>query len=214
MKRCRILVFAKAPVSGQVKTRLIPALGAEGAAALHRRLVHHSLATACAAQPACVELWCAPDPGHAFFSTCAKQFSVSLHTQQGVDLGEKMAHAIADGLQRAEKILLVGTDCPAMKASDLHAAAAALSNKIDAVFIPVADGGYALVGANKNIASAFASIDWSTAQVMQQTRARLRQAKLRWHELPELWDVDTPQELLALRALPAFADILMSPSNN
>jgi uncharacterized protein len=205
MENCHIQVFAKAPVAGRVKTRLIPALGVEGAARLHQQLVRHTLVTACAAQPRAVELWCAPDCSHDFFVACAKEFGVTLHVQQGNDLGEKMAYSLVDGLNRAGKILLIGTDCPAITAAELHAAADTLRNGNDAVFIPVTDGGYGLVGAGKNIAPAFAHIQWSTAHVIQQTRGRLQQANIRWQELPELWDVDTPQDLAKLALLPAFS---------
>ena len=198
----RIAVFAKAPVPGEVKTRLIPVLGAEGAARLHRRLVRHALSVArvasAAAGPAPVQLWCAPDATHGFFAGCAAEFDVSLHAQGPGDLGERMARCFASGDGAA---LLIGSDIPAMDAACLDAAAAALAEQ-DAVFVPAEDGGYVLVGLRAGLGTVrdavFRDIEWSSARVMQQSRERLRTAGLRWRELPPLWDLDRPEDLARL----------------
>ena len=198
----RIAVFAKAPVPGEVKTRLIPALGAEGAARLHRRLVRHALSVAraasAAAGPASVQLWCAPDATHGFFAGCAAEFGASLHAQGPGDLGERMARCFASGDGAS---LLIGSDIPAMDAACLDAAAAALAEQ-DAVFVPAEDGGYVLVGLRAGLGTVrdavFRDIEWSSARVMQQTRERLRAAGLRWRELPPLWDLDRPEDLARL----------------
>ena len=84
-------VFAKAPIAGHAKTRLIPALGAEGAAALHARLVGAALRTATSAAAGQVELWCAPHRRHAFFAECARDWGVVLRDQPEGDLGTRMA---------------------------------------------------------------------------------------------------------------------------
>src|SRR3990172_10280578 len=85
--RSRIAVFAKAPVAGEVKTRLIPALGEHGAAALHRALVMHAIENAAGAGIGPVELWCAPDAGHSFFAECRRRHGVTLIAQGEGDLG-------------------------------------------------------------------------------------------------------------------------------
>ncbi len=202
----RIAVFAKAPVPGAVKTRLIPALGAEGAARLHRRLVRHGLAVATgaangmptAARPASVELWCAPDVTHGFFADCASEFGVSLHAQGIGDLGERMARCFAFA---GGATLLIGSDIPAMDAACLDAAAAALAES-DAVFVPAEDGGYVLVGLRAGLGAArdavFRDVEWGSERVMQQTRERLGAAGLTWRELPPLWDLDRPGDLARL----------------
>src|SRR2546427_314848 len=92
---CRVMVFARAPTPGEAKTRLIPALGAAGAAALHRRLVMHCLGAATDAQLGPVELWCAPDAGDPFFRECERRFGVSLRSQGQGDLGTRMQGASA-----------------------------------------------------------------------------------------------------------------------
>lgn len=200
----RIAVFAKAPVPGEVKTRLIPALGADGAARLHRRLVRHALSVARAASTAAgtapVQLWCAPDATHGFFADCAAEFGASLHAQGPGDLGERMARCFATDDGAA---LLIGSDIPSMDAACLDAAAAALAGQ-DAVFVPAEDGGYVLVGLRAGLGTArdevFRDIEWGSGRVMQQTRKRLRAAGLGWRELPPLWDLDRPEDLARLAA--------------
>jgi rSAM/selenodomain-associated transferase 1 len=194
-----ILVFARAPVAGATKTRLIPLLGATGDAALHTRLVTHALATARTAAPARIELWCAPDAAHPFLQSAAAAQDATLHVQRGDNLGDRMAHALADALQRSTYALCIGTDCPALHARHLHDAAAALNDGSDAVFAPTEDGGYALIGLASARRQLFDNIDWGGPQVMAQTRTRLGELGLRWHELDTLWDVDRPEDVLRLQ---------------
>lgn len=189
-----ILVFAKAPVPGAAKTRLIPLLGAEQAAALQARLLVRALATASAAAPARVELWCAPDATHPALIAAAQTHGATLHVQHGDDLGARMAHAFASALRHASHVFCIGTDCPALTIQHLHDTAAALRAGHDAVFAPAEDGGYTLVGLSKNEPRLFEGIAWGTEHVMQQTRERARACGLRWHELETLWDVDRPED--------------------
>src|SRR5512132_1851869 len=91
----RIAVFAKAPVPGQVKTRLAALLGPDGAAGLHAGLVRHALSTAAQSRIGAVELWCSPDESHPFFERCATDFGARLVRQEGADLGARMANAFA-----------------------------------------------------------------------------------------------------------------------
>lgn len=206
-----ICVFARAPVAGAAKTRLIPLLGAAGAAALQGRLIAQALATACAAAPQQLELWCAPDAGHPLLQSLARQFDAQLQVQQGADLGERMAFAVDAALRRATQVLLIGSDCPALTAGHLQQAAAALRAGSDAVLVPAEDGGYALIGLSRNAPELFADITWGGPEVLAQTRARLRECGLRGHELETLWDVDRPEDFLRLQrsgllnALPSAA---------
>jgi uncharacterized protein len=194
-----ILVFARAPVPGAAKTRLIPLLGAAGAAALHARLIERALATARAAAPEIFELWCTPDAAHPFLQSAALAHGATLRIQQGSDLGERMAHALADALRRGNVALCIGTDCPALTAQHLRDAAAALHDGNDAVFVPAEDGGYALVGLARDAPRLFRGIVWGGSQVMAETRTRLRELGLRWRELETLWDVDRPADYQRLQ---------------
>jgi uncharacterized protein len=194
-----IAIFARAPVAGQAKTRLIPRLGAEGAAALQHALIRRTLRTAFVANLGSVSLWCAPDCDHPAFINCSDQFGVPLYTQHGADLGARMFRAFTRLCGRGEA-LVIGTDCPALTVGELRAAAGALQRGNDAVFVPAEDGGYVLVGLRHPIASLFYGIPWGSDLVMEHTRARLRSAGLRWQELTPLWDVDRPEDIERLRA--------------
>jgi rSAM/selenodomain-associated transferase 1 len=189
------LVFAKAPVAGEVKTRLIPRLGAVDAARLHENLVRHALAAAREAGLGKIVLCCAPDCAHPFFGHCADEFGATLQPQSAGNLGDRMHHALRQALRSCKRALLIGTDCPALDAAGLRAAAAALAPGTDLVFVPAEDGGYALVGARRVDARVFSAIDWGNATVMQQTRDRLRTLGWNWRERPTLWDVDRPADL-------------------
>lgn len=197
----RIIVFAKAPEPGKVKTRLIPALGADGACQLHQQLTRHVLQTASSAKFCPVELWCAPDCEHAFFKQCRDEFDVSLHTQQGEGLGERMGHALAMALQQSQQVLIIGADCPALTRQDLHQALSALSSDQDAVLSPAEDGGYVLLGLSRFAPALFTDIDWGTPQVMAQQRLRLKALGWQWQELSQRWDVDRPEDLPRLQTL-------------
>jgi len=189
-----ILVFARAPVAGATKSRLIPLLGAEGAAMLHQRMLLQSLAVATTAVPGMVGLWCSPDDKHPLLQAAASRHAASLHVQQGADLGERMAHAFAQALRQWRYVIIIGTDCPVLTAAQLQAAADALREGHDAVFAPAEDGGYALVGLAREAPQLFAGIVWGGSDVMADTRMRLREGGLRWRELATLWDVDRPDD--------------------
>jgi len=189
-----VLIFARAPVAGNVKTRLIPLLGDHGAAALYRNLIGRALAVARESGVGPVELWCTPDADDVFFAACRDRFHVTLHRQSEGDLGARMLNAFEDALTRSRHVLLTGSDCPSLTAADLRAAARALREGRDAVFGPTEDGGYVLVGLSQAMPALFDAMTWGTATVMEETRQRLRDLGWRWHELPVHWDVDQPQD--------------------
>lgn len=207
MNKLHIAIFSRAPVPGAAKTRLIPLLGEEGAASAQRKMAWRTLETACAVPAASVSLWCAGDIDHPFLRACASHFNVPCLPQADGDLGLRMAHCLQSALATHRKALLIGTDCPAFDAAALKAAATALDTA-RMVFTPAEDGGYVLVGARRGGLEprCFDEVAWSTAQVMEQTRQRLREAGLQqardWHEMPALWDVDTPADYLRAQALP------------
>lgn len=202
----RIALMAKAPVPGQAKTRLAPALGAAGAAALAERLLAHALQQALQAAPGAVTLWVAPDADHPAFERAAQQ-GVALAVQGPGDLGARMAQVFEAAWRQADgPVLLMGTDAPALDAARLHAAAAALQQHA-AVFVPAHDGGYALVGLHSAaaapalLASLFAGMTWSTPQVMARTRQRLLAAGVAHAELAPVHDIDEPADLQHLPPL-------------
>jgi rSAM/selenodomain-associated transferase 1 len=196
----RILVFARAPVPGHTKTRLIPALGAAGAAALHGRLVERTLGEARLASSARTELWCADPPEHPFYSDCARRFGVDRRAQTGEDLGQRMNAALADALARARVAVLIGTDSPDLDHGDLEAALLRLRRGIPVVLGPATDGGYVLIGLRRPMPGLFEGIDWGTNRVLEQTRRRLREIDSDWMELAPRHDIDRPADLVLLPA--------------
>lgn len=194
---CPVIVFAKAPLPGFAKTRLIPALGAQGAARLAERLLEETLRQAVAAAIGPVLLCCTPDASHAAFQRMAQLFAVTLSVQGEGDLGLRMRRALEAALQSHSRVVLIGTDAPGLDAAVLRSAADALLQH-DAVFGPASDGGYTLAGLSRPAPELFEGIAWSTPQVMQQTRERIAQYRLRHAELPELHDIDEPADLVHL----------------
>lgn len=195
--RTGVIVFAKAPVPGLAKTRLAPALGADGAAALAERMLHHALAQAAAADIGPVELCAAPDATHPAVRAAAAAHGAVLTEQGSGDLGERMHRAFVRGLSLHGRALLIGTDAPALDAALLRKAAQALEDH-DAVFVPAWDGGYALVGQRRADPRWFSEMTWSHARVMADTRARLQAAGVRWAELNPVADIDEPADLVHL----------------
>lgn len=195
-----IVVFARLPAPGAVKTRLIPLLGPEGAAALHARLVKRTLATARAAALRPIWLYGAPGIDDPFFRFCAAQFGAELAAQAGPDLGARMLAAFQSALAVHPRVLLVGTDCPALTARHLRQADRALRDGADAALAPCEDGGYALIGLRRVEARLFSGIAWGGDTVMADTRTRLTALGWRWRELETLWDVDRPEDYQRLLA--------------
>jgi rSAM/selenodomain-associated transferase 1 len=194
----RILVFAKAPLPGQVKTRLIPGLTPLEAAGLHARLVADTLERMVAARLAPIELWCAPHPRLPFFEDLGLRLGLHLRGQSGGDLGERMANAARDGLSRCGRLVLLGTDCPALDAAYVARALGSLDRR-DAALGAAEDGGYVLLGLKRAATELFSEIPWGTADVARLTRARMAALGWRWAELPALWDLDRPADLARYR---------------
>lgn len=196
----QVAVFAKAPIPGQCKTRLIPRLGPAGAAALQARLVERTLRTALAAGLGPVSLWCAPDRRHPFFAELAALLGIALHDQRGQDLGDRMLDAFAR-LTPAGPVLLVGTDCPVLDPGLLAEGARRLCGPADAVFLPAEDGGYALVGLRAPVPELFAQMPWGSDRVMAETRVRAARLGLALAEPATVWDLDRPEDYERARAL-------------
>ena len=188
---CTIAIFARAPMAGQCKTRLIPRLGPEGAADLQGAFITRAIQTALQADCGPVELWCSPDTAHDFFAETAERFAITLHAQVGADLGARMHHAFESS---NSPLVLIGTDSPCITVADLRDAALALDDGAEAVFLPAEDGGYALVGLADQCPEIFQDMPWSTGEVMRETRRRLVHLSYDWRELRTIWDVDEPED--------------------
>ncbi len=194
-ERVAFLVFAKAPVPGKVMTRLIPELGAEGAAWLHETLVRRTLSTVVEARAGDVQLWCSPTTEHGLFHELRTSHGIPLFSQKGVDLGERMHNAMELALADAGAAVLLGTDCADLTARDLRNAADALTGDCDAVLGPAADGGYVLIGLRRPAPELFKDIAWGTSRVLESTRKVLQRSGMRWLELEVRHDIDRPEDL-------------------
>jgi rSAM/selenodomain-associated transferase 1 len=188
-----IAILAKAPTPGLAKTRLIPALGREGAALLQARLIARALATACAASTGPVTLWAAPEP--ADFGELVQKFPIEVTRQADGDLGARMHAAFA---ARCPAIV-IGSDCPALTPEHLRSAADDLRNGTAALVIPAEDGGYVLIALRRPEPGLFADMPWGTAKVMEETRRRAAALGIALHEQAALWDVDLPEDLERMR---------------
>jgi rSAM/selenodomain-associated transferase 1 len=188
-----IAVFAKAPIAGFAKTRLIPQLGARGAAEFQGRLIEQTVETALAAKLGPVSIWCTPNCEHSLFTHLSATASVELHSQLGHDLGARMLNAF-ELLTPAYPIMVIGTDCPMLEISHLIDCANSLREGADAVLLAAEDGGYVLVGAAAPLPPLFLDMPWGTDRVMQETRLRAQQMGLRICEPARVWDIDTPAD--------------------
>lgn len=188
-------MFTKAPVAGDVKTRLIPAVGAEGAASLHHELVVHTLANLARQSFLPVTLCCSPCTDHSFFAQLERCFNIDRVLQQGDDLGARMAYAVQASLRQGEWPILVGTDCPALDSDMLEAAYLALVNGKEVVLAPAEDGGYALLGVKHYDGRLFDAISWGTGAVLEQTLNALDELRRDTLLLPTVWDVDRPEDI-------------------
>ena len=189
-----VLLFAKAPVAGQVNTRLIPDIGEQAATQLQHDLIHDRLDMLTASALCHVRLMCAPDEQHECFRSCKQSYPIELSVQQGEDLGARMFNAATKALHDHRYCIIIGTDAPALDAEMIAQAIEGLRCGKQAVFIPAEDGGYVLAGLSKPREELFRDISWGSAQVMQQTRRSLEEHAIPFLELESCWDIDVIED--------------------
>jgi rSAM/selenodomain-associated transferase 1 len=187
-------VFARAPVAGRVKTRLIPAIGAQSAARLQAHLIERSLAAATAVMRARTTLFVDGDLRHPAIVEPARRFGVPVRAQTGDDLGERMHCGFIEMLATLPRAIVVGTDNLTLTADLLRHAADALDHA-DAVIQPAEDGGYTLIGLRHPCGALFDGLPWGTCEVLRMTCVRIEAAGLRSARLPQTWDLDAPSDL-------------------
>lgn len=197
MKSVRIIIFAKAPVAGFAKTRLIPALGEQGAANLAKKLLQHTVVQAHCADVGIVELCVTPSLHHEVWNELSIPTSIKWSEQGEGDLGTRMATAVSPANLRGETVLLIGTDCPSLTSDVLRRAVHALDTH-DSVLVPAFDGGYVLLGINKFDPSLFSNMTWSVDTVAQETGRRIHDLGWSLKLLNMLHDIDNPEDLQQL----------------
>lgn len=206
-----MIVFARAPRPGRCKTRLIPALGALGAARTQHLLMRRALtaATDCGAR---LILCGSPDCGHPALARAARQHRAQRLRQVHGTLGRKMSWHLNLALRQSASALLIGTDALNLAAQDLLRAFEALESGSDFVLQGSDDGGYVLIGARRHIRGALAGVAWSSGRELQQTTSRLRRQG-RLQLLPPRQDLDQGQDYRRARRaglLPALPGALHS----
>ena len=197
---CLLIQFAREPVAGAVKTRMTPSLTPEQALDLHCELVLWTAGTLARADLGPVEVAVAGSATHALFEDCRALGVSSLVSQRGGDLGERMYNALVAGLERCERVVLVGSDCPGIDAHYLEQALGGL-DQADVVLGPAVDGGYVLIGVKRVSRELFEGISWGSSKVLAETLQRLRRVNWRWSTLPPLADIDRPEDLVVWEAI-------------
>ena len=194
-QKTALLVFTRTPDPGSVKTRLLSVMDAQRAVTIQADLLQRTLETARASAADNIELWCTPTTQHPVLLELEDRFSLTLRSQAGAGLGERMCFAMEQALQVYRHVALVGSDCMDLAAADIDLALEQLGAGTDVVLGPALDGGYYLVGLSRLYRELFAGIKWGTDQALQDTRERVAQLGLKLYELPVRRDLDRPEDL-------------------
>lgn len=199
MIRTLLIIFAKAPEAGRVKTRLLPFLSPEEAASLHEAFILDILSST-AGLPLQRAMACTPSPDHPFFRQCPTAPPLLFLEQKGEQLGERMNHAMAWGFSMGfEKILLIGSDTPTLPERFIQEGI----DRLDShpwVIGPSLDGGYYLIGSKAPLPALFKGIRWGTDEVLPKTLEKLDGQKIPYHLLPFWYDIDHPKDLVFLKS--------------
>ena len=188
LKHAKLIVFARAPVKGQVKTRLANRIGDDRALEIYRDMLDSVLQE----MSACNFNVCgySDNPDDSYFAYW-KQKGITFHQQTGEDLGERMFNALQTEKPDHAPVLLMGSDCPQLSCDIAHKVIHELDSGKQVVIVPSTDGGYVLIAFVKKIyPQLFEGISWSTGRVMQQTEEKLSSLGLSYSLLTPLLDID------------------------
>jgi len=197
-------IFAREPVPGETKTRLISLLGKQGAAELHKKLLAQIINVARESQFSKIELWGTSDPDKSMLQDYIQQNDLRLCKQSGKDVGERMYNSSREAFTQNEFVVIIGSDCPLLNSQILNKAHWMLTQGADAVLGPAEDGGYYLIGLRRNDISIFKNIFWGEADVAEKTREKMNLLGWNWEELEYLWDVDRPADYERLKEVDFF----------
>ena len=187
--KTKLIVFARSPLLGAVKSRLAEGIGVAQALSCHLALLRNAL-TAARAAGLEAELAIAGDCQQPRLVRLAQAANIPIVEQSDGDIGARMCAAAMAAAAVQHASIIIGSDCVGMTPEYLRNAARALHNGDDVVIGPAADGGYLLIGQRLPQPELFQDIAWGTPSVLAQTRARLAKLSLSSSELPTLWDVD------------------------
>lgn len=189
-----LILFAKCPVPGQVKTRLMPELRAEQAARVAAQLIEQSVHLAVQAWPGPVWLLTWPNSDHALFRALSANTRIRLGIQSSGDLGLKMTHAICKFTQRETAAAVMGCDVPHCPLDTLQLASDLLEQG-QYVIGPSTDGGYYFIGLQQCLPELFTGMEWDGGNVLQSTLAAANALDIDFYQLPALRDIDSFEDL-------------------
>ena len=191
-----LIIYSRYPEAGKTKTRMIPALGAAGAAELQRKMTEHTLKTSRKLKLSRnINLEVHFAGGNEQLMSTWLGEDLKYLAQVAGDLGDKMKSSFAQAFNsNNQRVLIIGIDCPGINLKILDNAFDSL-HKQQLVLGVAEDGGYYLIGLNKTIPQLFENITWGTERVLKQTKAIAQQLNLNVHYLPTLSDVDRPEDL-------------------
>ena len=204
----RVVVFAKAPIPGEVKTRLSARLGADAATRLYRALVSDTLRSVFTAPGLAGTLACSPAPD-AFLSHLAARRGLDLDSQRGAGLFERLCDATRAARARgAGRVLFIGSDSPTLPRALVDRALERLAAGVDVAFGPSDDGGYTLVGLGSRVDPEllFRDVPWDSDRALAATRGNAERAGWRVACVQAWYDIDHPADLEYLRGHLAFLD--------
>jgi len=204
----QLAVLTKSPELGKAKTRMQPVLSKSFSLRLHSQLIDYVLQVWGHAEVCSLQLYLAGEESH-FFKVFPQWRNLILHQQASGDLGKRLYGISNLVLKKYQGVILVGTDCPFIDAVYLSKACYAL-DQYDVVIGPATDGGYVLLGLKNNAKKIFSGIAWGSNSVFVETIKRIKELNFSYFILPELDDIDHPEDLAKLNAIPAFKDLLIS----
>jgi len=194
-----IQIFARAPVLGRVKRRLAEDVGDNAALHWYRMLLMRTVMVARSLEQSfegvAIEVWHPPLDDDYALTELLGDATLPLFPQAEGDLGVKMQSALTDGLNRANRVLLMGSDCPVWTRETLSGVFDSLRAPGDCTLVPAEDGGYVGIGVMGGVPEIFSGIDWGTPSVLGQTRHQAELQGVTLSELSPLWDIDVVEDL-------------------
>jgi rSAM/selenodomain-associated transferase 1 len=198
-----IQIFTKAPIPGNVKTRLAREIGPEKATELHISMFEHILSMSDSLPDTDIEIWYTPEKPHSYFKKF-KELHFTTKEQTGEDLGDRMFAAIKGGLLNYESVILVGSDCPFITTKHLQEAFDILTAGYSYTFIPAVDGGFVLIGATEIEDVIFGGVSWGSSGVMNKIEENLTLHDKSYRLLIPLRDIDRKSDLKHIPKLKIF----------
>jgi len=186
-----LILFAKSPSQGKVKTRLEPVLDTETILALYKQLLARQISLVNRCDLAQKFFWVDGNPTMEMLQS----FEGEILVQLDGDIGERMGAALKSSLEHCDSVILIGCDSPGLDTTMLEEAFQVLEAGNNAVFVPAMDGGYVLVGLNLVADQLFRDVTWGSGQVMEQTREKMIALEMSWKELEPVRDIDEPGDL-------------------